>query len=132
MEMSSTLFWMQKLLSFSLLIQGIEYFWIHHKYSKSNFRKYLSILQITMALALFFYMDLYLLTAILLLTFDMSRSFRGFFNGGSDSMTLLTLVSLWGFLFFQNMSLNVATFFIYYLGIQVVLSYFISGYVKIK
>ena len=132
MELSSTLFWMQKLLSVSLFIQGAEYFWIHHQYLKNNFKKYLSVFQIILAVTLFFYMDLYLLTLLLLLSFDMSRSFRGFFNGGSDSMTLLTLASLWGFLFFQNISFNIAAFFIYYLGIQVVLSYFISGYVKIK
>lgn len=132
MELSTTLFWMQKLLSVSLLIQGAEYFWIHHKYQTNPLRKYVSILQMALSIVLFFYIDVYLLSVLLLISFDMSRSFRGFFNGGSDSMTLLNLASLWGFLFFQNINHNVAVFFIYYLGIQVALSYFISGYVKIK
>ena len=132
MEISSVFFWMQKLLSVSLVIHGVEYFWIHHQFAKNSFNKFLNIVQVGLAITFFFHLDIYLISVLLFLSFYMSRSFRGFFNGGSDSMTLLTIVSLWGFLFFQNISHSLSQFFVYYLAIQVSLSYFISGYVKIK
>lgn len=56
--------------------------------------------------------------------------FRGSYNGGSDSMTLLTLLSLALAGCIPNPTVQRAC--VYYIAVQTCLSYFLAGVVKIK
>jgi hypothetical protein len=56
---------------------------------------------------------------------------RGAFNGGSDFLALLLLVVIWLWHLFPG-NLWMARGGLWYIALQVCLSYFVSGYVKIK
>lgn len=56
---------------------------------------------------------------------------RGSFNGGSDSMTLIVAVSVSAALFFRT-NPKIVLGAIWFLALQLALSYFIAGIVKIK
>lgn len=90
-------------------------------------------LQITIALAIganlvehrYFYIYLLVLNILT------SIRFRGNFNGGSDSMTAILLLSLTLIAWFPHHN-TLSNSVIFYIGIQSTLSYFIAGLVKIK
>ncbi len=55
--------------------------------------------------------------------------FRGTFNGGSDSITFLHALCLWGI---QGFGVKYAAIFYFYLSVQAMLSYFVAGIVKVR
>lgn len=64
-------------------------------------------------------------------TLALSIRFRGAFNGGSDSMTLIILGTLMIAKFFEP-SLIVSQAALFYIALQIVLSYFLSGVGKVR
>lgn len=74
----------------------------------------------------------FLMSGVLLLCVGFTAMrWRGTFNGGSDYMTTLILLSVFVSGFFPDKSLGQLACFAY-IGIQTVLSYFLSGLVKLK
>ena len=67
---------------------------------------------------------------LFLTTLLIAWRWRGAFNGGSDSMTALVLLSLTLFRFFPNSMIQDAS--LWYLALQLILSYFIAGIEKLK
>lgn len=152
--MIHTLYITKILISLACLLQSIELLLLH-KYWKKNaiwdwdilkagrskfsqvtlsiFLKpsnYLSLLLLTISLSLLgLFTTNYYIVPILLLTATLSSiRWGGTFNGGSDYMTLLVLLMSSGAILLPEWS----HYFWFYLGVQVVLSYFISGVSKLK
>jgi hypothetical protein len=132
----------------NLSIQNLEYFRLRHHFEKGelwpweiirsqftdkqnkvldfflkqpNFTYFILARQILTLLSLF-YQNGFIYFLLLLSTLLIGVRFRGSFNGGSDYMTTLTLLAMT----FQN------EFVFLYLGLQVILSYFLAGWHKLK
>lgn len=67
---------------------------------------------------------------LLLLSYLVALRFRGPFNGGSDYMTMQLLLTLSIYNYIENPHWRAVA--LWYLSVQVVLSYFIAGWVKLK
>jgi len=146
--------WTEKLLLFTLLLQTIEYLLIRPSFSdlgiwRTNDLRYrsrnrtarftLSAPHFTSLLVLRVAMILVAMlaptTQLFLFLFGTQLfiliRFRGAFNGGSDYLTTLALALVWiSHSFPQNPW--VSQICLLYLGLQVCLSYFISGLAKLK
>lgn len=150
----------QRFLAFSLLLQNIEMLFIR-KELKSNgvfpwdvirndfkeFPKFLKIffdnlmsypnflgllvLQFILSINLFFFSDFITSSLLLVVTLLICLRWRGSFNGGSDSMTLLVLGAL---VFTSALPTHPKASLagLWYIAIQSSFSYFIGGFVKIK
>jgi hypothetical protein len=92
--------------------------------------KILILLQITLSVFLPFSprISIYFLLITYLL---ISLRFRGTFNGGSDSMTMTTLIGL-ALTQIPTSHDSLASIGMYFLAIHCTLSYFIAGIIKIK
>jgi len=112
------------LLGFAFALQSIEHF------TDCANEKYLFITRFILALALIFgFYTSWVLLLLLVIALAILRRFQGPYNGGADRMSLLILccLSLSHFLparHWQEVAFG-------YLALQLVLSYFISGWVKI-
>ena len=88
-------------------------------------------IQLALSIGLIFFSDPVLIWLLFLSTTLLSLRWRGTFNGGSDFMTLLILMSLGlagafrGHPLAQDLALG-------YIGIQTCTSYFVSGFIKLK
>jgi hypothetical protein len=151
------IFWTQKLLAISILIQSAEYLficnqvhlnnvwnWFYLKddwknrfaqaffefiYTKRNFNIVL-LFRMILATSLFFSTNGLIAVLLLVLSYFIALKFRGPFNGGSDYMTMQLLITL---CFYNNINDSYwHRVVIWYLTIQVVLSYFLAGWVKLK
>jgi hypothetical protein len=91
---------------------------------------YLLILRLLLAVLLFFSNSAILPIFILVLSYLVVLRFRGPFNGGSDYMTIQLLLTLSFCRYTDDPRWHLIA--IWYLSFQVVLSYFIAGWVKIK
>lgn len=88
------------------------------------------VLKILLSLSLLFLHSPIILALLILLNLILTLRFKGAYNGGSDYMTMLTMLALLVSLIdLQNHRLS---FLFMYLGVQVILSYFLAGFVKIK
>ncbi len=152
--MMSTLYLTKILISLACLLQSVELIllykfwkkdavwdWDVLKIGRSKFSQltlsaflkpsnYLSLLILNICVALLgiFTLNYYVVPILLLTTTLSSIRWGGTFNGGSDYMTLLVLLMSSGALLIPKWS----HYFWFYLGIQVILSYFISGFFKLK
>jgi hypothetical protein len=152
--------WTLRLLGFSLILQSLEFLQIRKEFSdegywplpilKTDFdsfpsalrspllvlmrpRVFTSLIGCQLALAVFLMVQPHWLTALLILIISLLIlwRFRGTYNGGSDSMTVLVLTaSTFGLCFSESEWLVRASLF--YIAAQVVLSYFLAGIVKIR
>lgn len=68
------------------------------------------------------------MTALIICHFIFYSKFRRNINGASDSLTTIVLTCLW----LSTLSKNLAVASMYYIAIQVLVSYFIAGLVKVK
>ncbi len=160
MTQDSTIFWVQGLTAFSVLLQSLEIFQLRHHLADSGlwtwpilkedfkdfprplfwfFDKSLSYpaililvgIQLLAALATLLFphgsFNFVLLMSCSLITIR----WRGSFNGGSDSMTLLTLGAL-TVASISGASSKVALGALWYITIQGCLSYIMAGWVKLK
>lgn len=150
---------MGRLISITVFLQGIEIlclrkFWsdqglwagkiLIQNYEKSNFLVrtimnfilnekvflILVMLQILVSLANIYFSHLILTGILLFIMLITVQRWRGTFNGGSDYMTFTVLVA--HFLGGVSLSPIVQTGLLIYVAVQVVLSYTVSGIVKIK
>lgn len=121
---------MVKLVCLSVLIQSIEYAQIHFQ-SKKSFHFILEILNsIICALIIISGMN-YLLIFPLVMCAWRFYDYRGVFNGGSDYMTFIVLFASTVYAIFPKSEFAM-NFCFWYVGLQLVLSYFVAGVVKIK
>lgn len=151
----STLDWITRLISFAVILQSLELFltrkswlavWKWETLKKdyaSTTQKVLSwfledkrfvvvlVLEIFISSVNFFIPTFWLSGVLFFMTFLTAVRWRGTFNGGSDYMTVLTLLSVFiAGCFPGNEKVELVCFG--YIGIQVVLSYFIAGIAKVK
>lgn len=92
--------------------------------------KILGLIRAVLAIVLMLgFYPLFVETALIFTSVILIRRFRGPYNGGSDTMTILVLSSLWlSHLAPSNYWREIA---LGYLAIQLTLSYFQSGWVKV-
>ncbi|MBL4740339.1 MAG: HTTM domain-containing protein [Sneathiella sp.] len=113
------------LLGLAFIQQSIEHLWA----SRGEQRLFLPRLILSISLVLGFQTQWTSLALVLLGLFILKR-FQGPYNGGSDRMSLLILCCLCLTLFIPTQTAQELVFG--YLALQLVLSYFISGWVKIS
>ncbi len=89
------------------------------------------LLQLTVGVVLLLLPNPWCLALLLLTSFLVTLRWRGSFNGGSDSMTIILLTALCVANFYRY-SPKVAEGCLWYISIQTVLSYFVAGLVKLK
>lgn len=129
---SKVFFWIRILTALACCLQNLEFFWLH--FSKKIPIKNFAILALDFAafifsVALFFIPESVL--ALLVVIFIRYVYYRGPFNGGSDAMTHILLLTLTiGLLFSTNSIVFRAA--LLYLGLQTILSYFVAGVVKLR
>ena len=148
-----TLFWVEHILSIATILQTIELFQLRTIWSDrgiwtwNSLRRQFSIpifglffsengfgmvliLRLIAALMIWIYPFHIWNALIFLTTWMISVRFRGYFNGGSDSMTIVVSLGIWLSRFFQfhpiYWKLGIA-----YIAIQLTLSYWIAGLVKL-
>lgn len=132
-----------RLVGLSLMVQVIEVLrfknmWNGAEVYRSNFWLFkkdvfqsLLFLQLMVCCSLIFLGPSPLVILALILNTVIYFRFRGVVNGGSDYMTALVLAACSIKILFSNSS-YVGMLSLLYIGVQVMLSYFISGIVKIK
>lgn len=151
--------WIRSILACSLLIQSFEMLSIaksitpEHPWSWQNSfpsfqhkkgliyqslrilfeNKFSSLImaQIFLVILLPFFNSPLLILSLSLSALLINVRFRGVFNGGSDYMTMVTLLGLLASSIILENDLP-SRWGLYYIGIQCILSYFIAGVVKIK
>ncbi|MGC3983181.1 MAG: HTTM domain-containing protein [Steroidobacteraceae bacterium] len=124
MNLDSALHWMELLAGWALLQQSLE-----HCRAQAALR-WLFVPRLLLAALLILQIQTqWVIPALLLLGLIMLHRFAGPYNGGSDRMTLLVLICLCAARLapprWQEIALG-------YLALQVVLSYFIAGWVKLR
>lgn len=111
-------------MALSFIQQSVEHFWSYKD------EQILFLPRVALAILLILGIQTaWVLLALLLLGVLILHKFQGPYNGGSDRMSLLVLSSLCLVNFAPNQYWQ--EIFFGYLGLQLVLSYFISGWVKI-
>lgn len=112
------------LLALALFQQSVEHM------CSSKDERYLFIPRIFLsALLMFGFWTQWVCLALVVLSLFILKRFQGPYNGGSDRMSLLVLCCLTLVYFMPSVQLREYAFG--YLALQLVLSYFISGWVKI-
>jgi uncharacterized membrane protein YphA (DoxX/SURF4 family) len=113
------------LLAFAFIQQSME-----HLYASKQDR-YIFIIRLILCLGLFIgFATQWICLALALNTLFMLHRFQGPYNGGSDRMGILILFTLCFVHFLPNREWQYLAFG--YLAIQLILSYFIAGWVKFK
>lgn len=160
MTLESALFWTSRLVSFSLLIQTLEFIRTYRSWAddgiwkfntlkselgsifpigKIGIRLLFSALSIQLLLALRILLIVHALVqpnliSILVLLFShliLCWRYRGTYNGGSDMMTLMTLLGLViSYSFPEGSSMRV--FGLFFIAVHSISSYFLSGMYKLK
>lgn len=100
-------------------------------FSEKGFTSLLVLRLLLSGLTLFYSPQVYAVAFLFLSTWLIAIRWRGIFNGGSDSMTALIAFALSVAQFFSDQPLVLKTAFAY-IAVQVSLSYFIAGWVKLK
>lgn len=116
------------LLGFAFIQQSIEHFKILTNVSTNENRLFIArfILAITLVIG---FQTTWVLLLLLLVALAILHHFQGPYNGGSDRMSLLILCCLCLVHFAPTQHWQEVAFG--YLALQLVLSYFISGWVKV-
>jgi hypothetical protein len=123
-DLASLIRWTEILAGLAIAQQSIE----HLAGTRGERLIYLPRLLLALLLVVGWYVN-WIVLLLFLLGFVIVNRFQGPYNGGSDRLTLLTIVCLcaahWApTRYWQEVAFG-------YLGIQVTLSYFIAGWVKI-
>lgn len=112
------------ILGFAIFLQSLEFIRAQEP------EKMLAIIRVCLAIVLMLGVQpLVVESALLVVGVLLIRRFQGPYNGGSDTMTLLVLLCLWlshlaPTYYWQEIALG-------YLAVQLILSYFQSGWVKV-
>lgn len=132
--------WVGRLISLAVLLQSIEFFWIRPwrweiqrrevpqllQRVLSHYR-YLLILRLSSAAAALLFPHPLLMGSMLITTWFLALRWRGTFNGGSDTMTFHILAA-W---FIASVFPSLERACIFYIAIQLLLSYFVAGVSKL-
>jgi hypothetical protein len=156
----SSVFWMEKIVSIAAILQSVELIQIRRTYSPGGvwtwetlqkefeifpkfFQRvfdlllkypnfyYLLLIRLFSAGALFLLPHPVFLSILFLSTLLIAIRWRGTFNGGSDSMTLIILAALSIARIFENEP-RVIQGCLWYVTLQTCLSYFLGGLVKLR
>jgi hypothetical protein len=155
---SEIITWSERLIGFAIVLQSVELLLVRNNFYENGiwswfdlrndypefFQVFLSlvlsrrsfvgllIVQAIFAVLLMAFPDgalaAELLIFLAIVTLLESWRYRGTYNGGSDFMTMVVLIGLTGARIFSQWE----KYFIAYIAVQVCLSYFISGLVKLK
>lgn len=113
------------LLAFAFIQQSIE-----HLYIAKGAERFIFLSRIFFSIALMFsFWPSFAYVALFILALFMLNRFQGPYNGGSDRMSLLILCCLCGVHFITDRDWQEIVFG--YLAFQLVLSYFMAGWVKV-
>lgn len=125
MDITLAIRWTEILLGFAFVIQSAE-----HQYQANRTEKIIFSLRFLFAFLLMAgFLGPYISMALLITTFVILYYYDGPYNGGSDKMGALVLLSLTFVHWLPTQQWKEVAFG--YLAIQLLLSYFISGWVKI-
>lgn len=125
MSLDTAIRFTEILLALAFIQQSVE-----HLYQTSKAEQAVFALRIVLCVFLLFgFMTQWVCLALVGLGLLILKRFNGPYNGGSDRMSLLILCCLCGALFMPVLQWREYIFG--YLALQLVLSYFISGWVKI-
>ncbi len=114
----------EMLLAWALIVQSVEFI----RYQQDL--RGLHLTRLVLSVLLLFGVDpLIVETFLLLISVKLVLRFQGPYNGGSDSMTLLVLLCLWLSHLAPNQGWREIA--LGYLAIQLILSYFQAGWVKL-
>jgi hypothetical protein len=140
MNLQTAYFYSEKLIALATFLQVVEFWQIRQRFQKARFHIWqtdsffflISLLVGFIGCLLMIQPGSWMgLLCLLFFALSMSRTFRGSFNGGSDSMFSLILVALLiGNIF--RFSPVVQKACMLYLALQLVLSYFLSGLAKLR
>lgn len=126
-----------RLISFAILLQTIEILLIRKAWVFWPSRFSASVFQILLVVQILFCLGnlispqlVFSLGICGILIYQFVR-FRGFYNGGADAMTFVVLFSCTAALCFPG-SEKYQAIFLWYIGIQAILSYFVAGLAKAK
>lgn len=117
-----------EVLRFKNMWNGVEVYQTNNWLFKKSVFKFLLFVQLAACCGLVFSGQSALVVLALIINAVIFLRFRGVVNGGSDYMTALVLAGCT----IYYMSPNVGLLSLLYIGFQVILSYFISGWVKIE
>ncbi|ACT58331.1 HTTM domain-containing protein [Hirschia baltica] len=124
MSLELALRWTEILLGFAFVQQSLE-----HLKSHQNDRILFGLRLIFSVILMVGLQSQWVLLALVVISMLMLQRFQGPYNGGSDRMGLLILFCLTLAHFMPTLQLKELAFG--YLGIQLVLSYFMAGWVKV-
>ncbi len=124
MSLELALRWTEILLGFAFVQQSLE-----HLKSHQNDRVLFGLRLIFSVILMVGLQSQWVLLALVVISMLMLQRFQGPYNGGSDRMGLLILFCLTLAHFMPTLQLKELAFG--YLGIQLVLSYFMAGWVKV-
>lgn len=133
LELHQALFWCEQLAAVAILLQSIELIFLRRKIMEIWQKDLLpsQFLRISGCIGLFISPDPLFHLSILAGTLISSKQLRGTFNGGSDIMTFHVLLAVTLARLFPSAEF-MAQIALGYLALQLVLSYFISGLVKVR
>ena len=152
MTAEQTLFFCERLLSIAVALQTIETIQLRRTWSENGIWRWSTLQQrfqnplyglffstpgfyvvlifrFLCALAIWFEPSPVFSGILFFTSWLISIRWRGLFNGGSDSMTLLVSLGLWGARSFPDHPILMKASFAY-IAVQVTLSYFVAGWVK--
>ncbi len=124
MSLELALRWTEILLGFAFVQQSLE-----HLKSHQNDRILFGLRLIFSVILMVGLQSQWVLLALVVISMLMLQRFQGPYNGGSDRMGMLILFCLTLAHFMPTLQLKELAFG--YLGIQLVLSYFMAGWVKV-
>ena len=153
-DIASTLSLSERLLSIAIILQTIELLMIRSSWNDSGVWRWSTLkkefhsplysfffstrgftlllaLRLLSAVLIWFIPCVTLNTLLFLSTWLISIRWRGLFNGGSDSMTIVVSIGL----FFARATLEhlaIAKYAFAYIALQLTLSYLVAGWVKLK
>jgi len=153
-DLTTTLILSERLLSLSVFLQTIELFQLRKTWSdrgvwrwptlKKEFQSpwyqpflrtsgfsVILIMRMMAAILVWITPCAYLNAFLFLSTWIIAIRWRGLFNGGSDSMTIVVSIGLWATRALIDHP-TIAKYALAYIGIQLSLSYFVAGMVKLK
>jgi hypothetical protein len=134
---SEILIWSERLIGFAILLQSIELIVARKSFSRDGIwnweilREILLIQVLCSVLMMAAPEESWTALVLIFATFSalfVCWRFRGTYNGGSDFMTIVVLSGLTGAKIFPQWQ----KYFLAYIAVQVCLSYFISGFGKLK
>lgn len=124
--------WIQILTAIACSLQSLEFLWLH--FSKTLPTKNATLLTLDIA-SLIFSATLFFVPesafVLMIVYFIRYVFYRGPFNGGSDAMTHILLLTLSVGVLFSTQSVLFRAALLY-LGLQTILSYFVAGVVKLR